>query len=245
MEYRIHMYFDIIGRLFEFGFFFIMWQSILGANGKIPGWDMQSLIVLYSFENIFLSLLFTFMWGSLNSWKNIHEGRIDKHLCRPTDVWFMVVGERMGMSFGGYLFGIGGLIMSQLLFGVNLLQPAFLFGLILLGVAIIISTLFALILASTSFWLGRIEFIESFFEAGMEFDQFPQTIFPWQLQTILVFALPFLFAHTLPAMGVLGKITLQEMGGWIVIGIGIIALNWTIFTIIWNKGVKRYEAHGG
>lgn len=244
-EYRINLYFDIILRIIEFGFFFIMWQSILGTNGKIPGWDMESLIILYSFENIFLALLFTFMWGSLGAWKNIHEGRIDKHLCRPTNTWFMVVGERMGMSIGGYIIGIGSLAMSQIVFGINLLQPAFLFGIILISISIVITTFFALLLASTSFWLGRIEFIDAIFESMMEFDQFPQTIFPWQIQSILSFTLPFLFAHTLPALGIIGKISLNEMGVWIIISSAIAITNWIAFTIVWNKGVKRYESNGG
>ncbi|MFH0969983.1 MAG: ABC-2 family transporter protein [Candidatus Diapherotrites archaeon] len=244
-EYRINFYFDIIMRLLEFALFFIMWQSILGANGNIPGWDIQSLFVLYSFENIFLSLLITFMWSTTGAWKNIHEGRIDKYLCRPTNVWLMVVGERMGMAFGGYFVGFAGLLLSQLFFGINLVQPALIFGVILIVISIFISTLFALMIATLSFWLGKIEFINSIFESLMEFDQFPQTIFPWQIQTILSITIPFLFAHTLPALAILGRISLYEMGGWILIGLGIACINWIGFSILWKKGVKRYEAHGG
>jgi ABC-type uncharacterized transport system permease subunit len=232
-------------RLLEFGFFFVMWESILGANGRIPGWDIQSLFVLYSFENIFLALLVTFTWASLGAWKHIHEGRIDKYLCRPTTVWLMVVGERMGMAFAGYLAGIGGLILCQIFFGINLFQPAFLFGIILIIISIVISTLFALLLASLSFWLGKIEFIDSIFESFMEFDQFPQTLFPWQIQTILSITLPFLFAHTIPTLGLMGRISLTEMGLWILVGLGAAALNWIGFSILWKRGLKRYEANGG
>jgi ABC-type uncharacterized transport system permease subunit len=245
LEYRINFVFDIFSRFLEFGFFFIMWQSILSANGTIPGWDLPSLLVLYSFENIFLALLITFMWSSLGAWKNIHEGRIDKYLCRPTNVWLMIVGERMGFAFAGYVVGIGGLILSHILFGINLAQPAFLFGIILLLIGGIIATLCALFLASLSFWLGKIEFIDAIFESLMEFDQFPQTIFPWQVQTLLSITIPFLFAHTLPTLGLMGKISLAEMGGWILVAAGVAAFNWIIFTIVWNRGLKRYEANGG
>lgn len=244
-EYRINFTFDIVMRLFEFGFFFIMWQSILGSNGHIPGWDIESLLILYSFENIFLALLITFMWSSLGGWKNIHEGRIDKYLCRPTNVWLMITGERMGIAFAGYLVGIGGLIMSSILFGINLFQPALVLGIILLLVAAVISTLFALLLASLAFWLGKIEFIDSIFESLMEFDQFPQTIFPWQIQTVLSITIPFLFAHTLPTLALLGNISPLELGGWIIVALGVAALNWIGFSIIWNRGIKRYEANGG
>jgi ABC-type uncharacterized transport system permease subunit len=244
-EYRINFIFDIVVRLFEFAFFFVMWQSILGANGTIPGWDIPSLFILYSFENIFLALLITFMWSALGAWKHIHEGRIDKYLCRPTNVWLMVVGERMGIAFAGYLIGFGGLLLSQILFGINLFQPAFVLGIILLLVAAVISTFFALLLASLSFWFGKIEFIDSIFESLMEFDQFPQTIFPWQIQTILSVSIPFLFAHTLPTLGLMGRIPLIEMAAWIMVGLGVAALNWIGFSLIWNKGMKRYEANGG
>ncbi len=244
-EYPINLVSDLGMRFLEFGFFFIMWKSIFGAKGIIPGWDIPSLMVLYSFESLFIALLITFTYSAIGMWKNIHEGRIDKYLCRPTNPWFMVIGERMGMAIGGYFVGIGGLVMCFFLFDVQLFQPALIFGLILVLLATAIATLFCMIMATMSFWFGKIEFIDSIFDSLMEFDQFPQNIFPWQIQTALSITLPFLFAHTIPTLSLFGKISLMETAQWIVVALGVVALNYLLFSFLWNRGLKRYEAHGG
>jgi ABC-type uncharacterized transport system permease subunit len=244
-EYRINFYSDIFLRVIEFTIFFLLWKSILGGNAFIPGWDLPTLLILYSFHNLFIALLVTFAFSAMSIWRSIYDGRIDKYLCRPVNVWFMTLGERMTLSIGGYLSGIGGLIMTSLFFGINFLHPAFVFGIILVIIACVIATLFTLMGSALAFWLGKVEYLTHLMEGLFEFDSFPQTIFPWQIQTFLAFTFPFIFASTLPALGIAGKITLEEMGLWILVGIGIIAINFTLFSILWKKGVKRYESHGG
>ena len=245
LEYKANLAFDIGLRFIEFAVFFYAWQSILGANATLPGWDLKGLIVLFSFENVFLALILSFAWGASNAWEKIARGELDQYLARPVIPWVMLVGEGMNVAPGGWILGIGGLFMAWAFFGFNASISVLLLIAFMLALAIGITVFFSLSMSALSFWMGRVEFTHSLLEGLFEFDQYPQTLFPWPLQTLTSFTLPFLFASTIPALAILEKITADQLILWATVEAGILALNFLFFSFIWQKGVERYESFGG
>ena len=245
LEYRINFFFDIIVRFLEFAVFFFMWQSILGKNASIPGWDLQGLVVLYAFQNIFLALLITFAFGAMNAWEKIMSGELDRFLARPTIPWFMLAVENMELAFGGWFLGIGYFAVAFMFFGFTLSLPVALVLILMVVLAVGIALFFGLAMSSLSFWLGRLESIWGIWEGLFEFDQYPQTIFPWPIQTITSFTFPYLFANTLPALALLQKISFEQLVPWILVEAGVLAVNYLVFSFLWKRGVKRYESYGG
>ncbi|MBI4043235.1 MAG: ABC-2 family transporter protein [Candidatus Diapherotrites archaeon] len=244
-EYKINFAFDFFLRFAEFAVFFYAWQTILGANATIPGWDLKGLVVLYSLENLFLALILSFALGAIEAWNKIAKGELDQHLARPTISWLMLVGEGMEISLGGWLLGIGGLVIARTFFGFSMPLHALVLIIVMLLLAVGITILFSLMLSALAFWMGRVEFVYSVWEGLFEFDMYPQTVFPWPLQTLTSFTFPFLFAHTIPAMVLLERIPATQAIPWILIEAGILAFNFLLFSWVWKKGVKRYESFGG
>ncbi len=245
LEYKINIVFDSAIRFIELAFFFFFWQSIFGANGGIPGWDLTALIVLYAFQNLFLALFITFVSGAYYMEERIIHGNLDKHLSRPVAPWLMVLGEQMFVSFGGWIIGLGTLLFVHFGLGVPIFTPLFPLLLLMIFIGVAITITLGLLLGCLAFWFGRVKVFDRLVEAFWEFDSYPMTIFPSYLQTLSSFILPLLYTATLPALAVIGGISTPTLMEYLVWEIGILVINIAVFSILWNAGVKKYEASGG
>ncbi|HRF97325.1 MAG TPA: ABC-2 family transporter protein, partial [Aggregatilineales bacterium] len=81
----------------------------------------------------------------------------------------------------------------------------FTFLLMLLAGGIIIYS-FWLMLASTAFWLIKVDNILFIFESMYEAGRYPVTIYPTWLQFVLTFFVPIAFAITVPAQALIGQL---------------------------------------
>lgn len=244
-EYRINFIFDTIIRFLEFAVFFFFWQTILGKNLNIPGWDMTGLLVLYAFQQIFLGFFLTFALGAWDVERSIFKGDVDKFLCRPCNTWFMLAGEQISISIGGVISGFGALLIAQFVLGAPIFTWIFPILVLMTVLGALISLFFGLTLATFAFWGRRLRLFGVLLDGLFEFDSYPMTLFPGYLHTLTSFTLPFLFAHTLPAMSVMGTIPLETVLYYLVIEVAVLIVNYSIFTFVWGKGVAHYESYGG
>lgn len=244
-EYRINFIFDTIIRFLEFAVFFFFWQTILGKRLDIPGWDMTGLLVLYAFQQVFLGFFLTFALGAWDVERDIFKGNVDKFLCRPCNTWFMLAGQNISISIGGFISGFGALLIAQFFLNANVFTWTFPILLLMVILGALISLFFGLTLATFGFWGRRLRLFGVLLDGLFEFDSYPMTLFPGYLHTLTSFTLPFLFADTLPAMSVMGTIPLSTILYYLAIEIAILVVNYSIFKIVWNRGVKHYESYGG
>jgi ABC-type uncharacterized transport system permease subunit len=244
-EYRINYIFDTIIRFLEFAVFFFFWQTILGKNLSLPGWDLTGLLVLYAFQQVYLAFFLTFALGAWDVERSIFKGDIDKFLCRPCTPWFMLAGETMSVSIGGWITGLGALFIAHFVLGAPIFTIVFPILLLMTALGAAISLFFGMALATFGFWGRRLRLFGVLLDGLFEFDSYPMTVFPATLHILTSFTLPFLFADTLPAMSVMGMIPLSTLIYYLAIEIGILIVNFSIFKLIWERGVRHYESYGG
>ncbi len=245
LEYRINFIFDTIVRFFEFAVFFFFWKTILFQNITIPGWDLGGLIVLFSFQQIFLALFLTIALAPWRFEKKIMNGELDKFLARPCTPWLNLIAEDFNLSLGGWITGIGGLLIAQFGLGISIFTPKLLMALFVILIAAAITLFFGLILSSFALWGNRLHLYDYLIDGLFEFDSYPITLFPGYIHTLTSFTIPFLYANTLPALLTLNQLSIETVFPYAIIEIGILLVNYSIFQFIWRKGVKRYEAYGG
>ena len=98
------------------------------------------------------------------------------------------------------------------------------------------------IITFLTFWLGRIENLRNLFMSVMEVREYPLSVYPKSIQTLLTYFLPVSFSAYYPAAILLQKkeITFEVLG---IVSLYVVIL-FLIFQIVWKKGIKRYEANG-
>lgn len=243
-EYKINLVFDLLLRFVDTAVFFTFWAVILGSTSNFQDWTFQGFLLIFAFESFFISLLLSFSFACLFVFKIIHNAELDSFLSKPASTWVLAASKNIGFSYSGIIIGVIALIVAGMQ-GVqfSILTLAIIFVMISLGAAI--ASLFALSIASLSFWFGRTESFENIFESFWSFSGKPTNIFPIPLQALIAFTFPFIFTQTIPAMAVLEKTSLQELLSALGLEI-IIAVIWFFaFSILWKKGLKRYESGGG
>ncbi|MDH4271501.1 MAG: ABC-2 family transporter protein, partial [Candidatus Aminicenantes bacterium] len=96
---------------------------------------------------------------------------------------------------------------------------------------------FWLILATTAFWLVRVENILVIFQSVYEAGRWPVNIYPGWLRFALTFFIPVAFAITVPAQALAGRLT-----GPVLLGAAAFAV--VLFTaarIFWRAGIRHYS----
>lgn len=245
IEYKENFIFDTILRFLEFAVFFFFWKGIFNAQGTIPGWDMVSLLIMYGYLQIFVSLYLSVAVGVHTLDKAISRGEIDKYLSRPVQPWLIIIGEGAFLAVGGFINGFGALLIAQFALGANVFSPLFPVLLLMTVIAVLITTSFGLIMGTLGFWFGRIRLYDEITTAFWEFDSFPLTLFPISIQTISSFILPFLFASNVPALATVGLLSVETTFMYLGLELIILLISVSIFYMLWKKGVRYYESYGG
>ena len=106
---------------------------------------------------------------------------------------------------------------------------------LLAGVTIIYS--FLLILATCVFWFIRLDNILNIFQSMYEAGKWPIGIYPPWLRTMLTFLVPIGFAITVPAEGLVGRLTSPNLLGAIALAV-VLPL---IARVFWRIGIRHYS----
>ncbi len=96
---------------------------------------------------------------------------------------------------------------------------------------------FWLILATTAFWLVRVENILVIFQSVYEAGRWPVSIYPGWLRFALTFLVPVAFAITVPAQALAGRLTLAVLGGAWAFAVVLFAAA----RLFWRIGVRHYS----
>ena len=128
-----------------------------------------------------------------------------------------------------------GVALARLGERVGVAQAAAFVAALLAGGVIVYS--FWLILATTAFWLVRVENILVIFQSVYEAGRWPVSIYPGWLRFALTFLVPVAFAITVPAQALAGRLTWQALLG----AAGFAAVLFAAARLFWRIGVRHYS----
>lgn len=244
LEYRLNLAFDLLLRLADSVTFFLFWAVILASSNGFAGWGLKEFLIVFALESYFTALVVSFAYAGLYTFERIHKAELDAFLTKPAQPWLLSVVKGLDPSFAGLISGTAALALafSQ---GISMQPLALGLGFLMIVLGVAITALFGLSLATASFWLGRMDSLESVFESFWSFSGKPASIFPIGLQVLTAFTFPFIFVQTVPTLAILEKIQVQEMMWFVLAELAILAVWAFVFKVLWNKGLRNYESGGG
>lgn len=240
--YRLNMIMWRVRQIFVFLIPFFIWKSVLGQGGDIYGYSFSA-IMTYLFGTTILRSL---VMGSRTidlGWM-INSGALTIPLMRPINIFsFFFVRD-----LADKLFNLGFMFIEIPLIYLIFHPPIFLqtnyltiaLTMTSLGLAVLIYFYINIIFGSLGFWSRDVWAPRFLLMVIMEFAtgaMFPLDMLPSLWQKIFLLT-PFPYLIYVPLKVYLGQsISLFPQLGWVVI-LGVLA------RLIWQKGIKSYEAEG-
>ena len=243
-EYKLNLAFDLLLRIVDGALFFGFWAIILGASTSFAGWTLQGFLLIFAFEAYFISTVLGFAYAALYVHKSIHSAELDSFLTKPASPWLLAMSKNISISYSGYITGTIALVIAALQ-GINFGIEKLAIIALMIALGGIITCLFGLCLACLSFWLGRMESLETIFESFWNFQGRPANIFPPALQLLVAFTFPFIFTQTIPALSILEKISTAQLLTSLIMEIAVLIIWYFAFKILWTKGLRNYESGSG
>lgn len=223
----------------------IFWKYLLVDYNRLGDWSMTGLVLIGIFGNASWAIS-EVLAGAWMLPEKITEGKLDKYLCRPVNTLFALLLEDMQLEelIKGVLSLIVLLIWHSVTFSVsvNSINLFLAVSSLILGVLIVAGI--RALYASVSFWLPNTEGIE--FLIHMEdlgIDRYPLDIFHGSIRVILLSIIPVGFVACFPAMFYLGLF--KNPSSFFLLEVLALIIVYSILSVLWKKGICRYEATGG
>jgi ABC-2 type transport system permease protein len=168
----------------------------------------------------------------------VHEGTLDFTLTKPEDaqvlvsIWRVEIWKLIDVVMG---FAVVVVALARLGERVGFAQAAA-FGIAMLAGGVIVYS-FWLILATTAFWLVRVENILVIFQSVYEAGRWPVSIYPGWLRFALTFLIPVAFAITVPTQALAGRLSWKVLLGGILFAAALFA----VARAFWRIGIRHYS----
>ena len=170
--------------------------------------------------------------------EDIRLGNLDFTLTKPVDAQMLVsmrqveVWKLIDVVVGLVVLGVA---IVQLGAAIGPAQALAFAVALLAGMTIIFS--FLMILATCAFWWIRLDNILNIFQSMYEAGRWPIAIYPPWLRAILTFLVPIGFAITVPAEGLVGRLSIPTLAGALALAIALpLIARW-----FWLIGVRHYS----
>lgn len=205
---------------------------------EVNGWNSGELLCVVGVYFIIGGLVSMVIQPSMQRLtEEVRLGTLDFVLLKPVDSQIQIsiralqLWEIAQVVAGIVILGVG---LGQIGRVVTLAQVGA-FGLMMLTAVVIVYS-FWLILATSSFWLVRIDNMTEIFQSMYEAGRWPVRIYPGWLQILLTFLVPIAFAVTVPAEALTGRLTTETAAGALLVA-GLMVAGSRAF---WQYGVRHY-----
>ncbi len=249
IEYRGELAIDAVGKvLIPISVQYLLWRAITGsaADGKIAGYDFPSLFQYSVFSILIFNLINTdFVEREIA--RSIREGDLNKFLSKPVDFalyhFMMFVADCTPVMSAGVIV----YALSALFGAVAASLVHFIFGALMIFVAMIVAFHLAFLIALLAFWMDEIWTLTTMKNLTLWFltgQLIPLDMFPDSAQRILKF-LPFGYLSFFPAKIFTGSLAVDE----ILFGFAVVC-SWAMLLylsarLFWNYALHKYGAFGG
>ena len=211
---------------------------VFSHTDTLAGWQPEEVLAVLGVYLMAGGVIGTVVRPSMERFmEDVRKGTLDYTLTKPEDAQFLVsFGEIRIWKVVDVILGAAVLAVAVSRHGATVgVGEALVFGAVLVaGAATVYS--FWLIMATLSFWFIRIENILVIFEAMYQAGRWPVGIYPGWLRFILTFLVPIAFAVTVPAEGLIGRLT----PGRLLLAFGVAIALIVLSRFFWLWGLRNY-----
>lgn len=133
--------------------------------------------------------------------ERILNGEVDKYLVRPVNVMIALLFENVSVFYLLQQMLVSAVIMGVIIikFDIVITLTRGLAAAFVLVAGILVIQFIIGIITFLTFWLGRIENLRNLFMSVMEVREYPLSVYPKSIQTLLTYFLPVSFSAYYPA----------------------------------------------
>jgi len=239
LAYRVDTLVNILTSIMWLGWELLGLSIIFSNTNSIGGWragDLVALLGVFRLVNTFMQMV---VWPNTEKFnRGIREGSLDYTFLQPFNSQFMVSFSRIviwniwNLAIGAVLIVVGLSMTSSTASLGNILT----FLLLTLSGGLVIYSLWVVLIAMT-FWFTKFDNNVTLMQAMMDAGRFPATVYPVWLRIIVTFLVPIALATTVPLQALRG-----ELEWWhIVLALAACAFAFTVSSLVWKAGVRRYS----
>lgn len=226
----------------------IVMYLILMSFNHIRDWQMNEMFFLYSFLFLSYSLFVFFFTGIRDFDDMVYSGEFDRFLLRPLGLLYQIISSRIDYcaTLGHGAVGVLLLLKTAGSVGIewNMCNVIY-YIMALIGGALIQASLF-MISSCFSFWAVKtVNLRNMIFFNSRRFAGYPISFYPWVIQKLLIFVVPFGFVSYFPAQFFLRKPEMASFwSGYMYLPLLVGVLMYVLVCAFWKAGVKKYSSTG-
>ncbi|MCA9929181.1 MAG: ABC-2 family transporter protein [Anaerolineales bacterium] len=239
LEYRanffVQIFESIIGMVVSLGGLAVVFNH----TDSLAGWLPDHLIALVGIHMLMGGLINLVINPSMQRFmEDVRKGTLDFVLTKPADSQLLVSVQRIEI-WKLVDVGLGTAVLTVALVRLGTVigwgETGVFFIAFLAGAVIVYS--FWLMLATISFWFVRVENILVIFQSMYNAGRWPVGIYPQWLRFALTFLVPVAFAVTVPAEGLIGRLTNQTLLMALGLAVGMLVIS----RFFWRLGLRHYS----
>ncbi|HEY4389962.1 MAG TPA: ABC-2 family transporter protein [Paenibacillus sp.] len=223
---------------------FLMVAIVLYKFGAIQGWSLYEIGYLFSVITLSKTLYRTFADEVHHLEKYLVAGELDQILTRPVPVLLAIMPRNFRIMLGEVLQG--GFILCWSMNGlwrngqIDWTSVVFTLFIIVTGAVILFSI--GLATATIGFWTTRIDELQTFTEdAARTAGQYPLTLYPKWMSSMLLIVIPVGFVNYVPALYIIRG----ELGAWVLAAVAAVAIICLGASMrFWRFGITKYQSTG-
>lgn len=247
LEYPSFLVCWLIGNPINFLMGIWMIKVITQRFQALNGWNYPEIAFLYGLSILSHALMVIFFIQTWNMDRMIIRGGFDRMLLRPLNVFFQFCVNYFNLI--GITDMIPGLIVF--LFGCKMVGFQWTFIniikllMVLIGATLIRGSFFT-ITGSIAFWTKSCRsMVETNLTLFERTTMYPLSIYPFAIQMVFTFLLPFGFISFYPVCDILGKNDVFNLPVGLAIWTPVVGIALEMLASkIFNVGLKRYESSG-
>ncbi len=251
LEYRIGFFAEMLANFVLVGVYYAGIIIIFNKFDNINGWDLNQILVLFSFNWLCYSMSGFLFWAPMLGLGDIvQSGEFDSYLIRPMSPLLYLVFKQFQYTFLPRLIvAVIFIIKSFAKCGITVTVNNIFLILLYLVCGIVIHSCILICVGASSFLIiqnRQVGEVLTNSDYGLRtFVDYPLSIYNKFIRFILIFIVPYAFVNYFPMVTLLGKTSENPFGPvTLIMPIIVASIMCVIARVCWIKGMRKYESTG-
>jgi ABC-2 type transport system permease protein len=239
LAYRADTIVNILLNIMWLGWELLSLSIIFNNTTTLGGWGLPELIALLGVFRLVNTMMVALIWPNTEKFnQSIRDGSMDYTILQPANSMFLVTFSRITV------WRIWDLVLAIVLIvvGINmsgdLITPLHIltFSLLAISGMIVIYSLWIVLIALT-FWFTKFDNNVTIMQALMDSGRYPVSVYPVWMRIIVTYIIPIAVATTIPLQALRGELNLTQVMIFFMVSV----VTFTIASLVWKSGLKRYS----
>lgn len=239
LQYRVNFVVAAFQALLSVGVGLAVLALVYAHTASLNGWGESELLVVLGVQLLLGGIVTTAIQPNMMQLTDdVQQGKLDFVLTKPEDAQTLVslrviqIWQVVDILSGAIVVGVGAARIGG---GLGVVNALAFVGLLLLGAFLLYC--FWLILATGSFWIVDMWFLQNLWEGVYQTGRWPIGIYPGWLRYSMTYLIPIGFAVTVPAEALTSRLQWPTALG--ALGFAVVLAAFTRW--FWRFGLRHYS----